>query len=157
MLRLTRLCACLAVGLAVLCASCTGDNPPDDPTGSLSTPSTSASPSEPSAGRSPSSKEQALLGKVRAEGRLSVIVELKLPQTPPGDTDRENTEREKKAIAEAQDQLLAQLEPLDVEVQTRFERFPLLTLTVDEAVMRHLQESPLVVRVHENESHRLQS
>lgn len=148
MLGFTRLRACLAAALVLLCTSCTGDNSPDDAT----SPSVSASPSKSTAGRSPSAKEQALLDKVRAEGQLSVIVTLKVPKTPAGDT-----ERDKKAIAEAQDRLLVQVEPLGVEVQTRFERFPLLTLRVDEADMRHLLESPLVEHVNENESHRLQS
>jgi hypothetical protein len=146
MLKFTRLCACLAAGLALLCTSCTGDNPPDDPTGSASTPSTSASPRETSANPPPSSDEQALLDKVRAKGQLSVLVTLKLPQTPAGKTEREN------AIADAQDQLLNQLEPHGAEVQTRFELYPLLTLKVNEATLRQLQQSPLVDRVHENEA-----
>jgi hypothetical protein len=136
----------LAAGLVLLCASCTGGDPSDDPTGSPSAQTTSASPRQTSPGRSPSSDEQALLDKVRTEGQLSIIVTLKLPQTPAGDAER------KKAIADAQDQLLVQLEPLDVEVQTRFELTPQLTLTVDEAALRYLLESPLVDRVHENES-----
>lgn len=76
MLRSTRLCAWLAAGLVLLCASCTGGNPPDDPTGPPSAPSTSASPAETGAGPSPSSDEQALLDKVRAEGQLTVLVTL---------------------------------------------------------------------------------
>lgn len=147
MLRFTRLRTCLAAALVLLCASCTGASSPDDPVRSPS-----ASPSQTSAGRSPSSEEQALLDKARVESELSVIVTLKLPKPPPGDT-----ERKKGAIAEAQDRLLGQLEPLRVQVETRFELFPMLTLMVDEADMRYLLESPLVDRVNENESHRLES
>jgi hypothetical protein len=151
MLRFIRLCACLAAGLALLCTSCTGDDPADDPASSASTPSTSASPRQTSAGPSTSSEEQAMLDKVRAEGELTVLVTLKLPQTPAGKAE------EKKAIADAQDQLLVELEPLGVQVQTRFELYPLLTLKVNEAILRHLQESPLVDRVHENKARKLES
>ncbi len=86
-----------------------------------------------------------MLGKVRADGQLTVLVTLKLPQTPAGSAER------KKAIADAQDQLLAELEPHGVQVKTRFELYPLLTLRVNEEILRHLQESPLVDRLHENE------
>jgi hypothetical protein len=137
--------------LALLCTSCTGDNPPDDPTSSASAPSTPASPRQTSAGRSTSSEEQALLDKVRAEGQLTVLVTLKLPQTPAGKAERKN------AIADAQDQLLVQLEPLGVQVKTRFELYPLLTLRVNETILRHLQESPLVDRVHENKLNKPQT
>ena len=92
-----------------------------------------------------------MLAKVRAEGRLTVLVTLKLPQTPAGSAER------KKAIADVQDQLLAELEPLGVQLQTRFELYPLLTLRVNEAILRHLQESPLVDRVHENELNKPQA
>ncbi|GAB3948180.1 hypothetical protein GCM10029976_078810 [Kribbella albertanoniae] len=92
-----------------------------------------------------------MLDKARAEGQLTVLVTLRLRQTPAGRAES------KKAIADAQDQLLAQLKPLEVQVQTRFELYPLLTLRVNEATLRHLQESPLVDRLHENELHKPQA
>ncbi|MFB6718924.1 hypothetical protein ACFCV3_02145 [Kribbella sp. NPDC056345] len=141
----------ITAALALLCTSCAGGNPPDGPTSSASAPLTSASPRQTSAGPSTTPEEQALLDKVRAEGQLTVLVTLKLPQTPSGSAEH------KKAIADVQDQLLGQLKPLGVQVKTRFELYPLLTLRVNEATLRHLQESPLVDRLHEDELNKPQA
>lgn len=156
MFRLTRLCVCLAAGLAVLCTSCTGGSPPDDPTNQPSrSASASVSPSpgtsEPSPNRSLSPDEQALLDKVRAEGHTKVLVELRLRQTPAAKDAR------KAAIADAQDELQAELEPLGVQIDTRFELYALVSLEANEAALLQLFESSLVERVHENQVHKPQS
>jgi hypothetical protein len=146
MSRFRSMRACLAAGLVVLCASCTGGGPsPDDPTAPPSSPSASVSPSATSADPTLTAEERDLLDQVRAKGQITVIVRLKLRQTPADDKARQA------AIADAQDELQAEVEPLEVEVQTRFKYWPMVTLAVDEAALLHLTESQLVDRVYENQ------
>jgi hypothetical protein len=147
MSRFRSMRACLAAGLVVLCASCTGGPSPDEPTdppSSPSSPSASASPSATPADPTLTAEERGLLDQVRAKGQITVIVRLKLRQTPADDKARQA------AISDAQDDLQAEVEPLEVEVQTRFKYVPMVTLAVDEAALLHLTESQLVDRIYEN-------
>lgn len=152
MSRFRSMRACLAAGLVVLCASCTGGPSPDDPIDPPASPSASASPgpssSEPSPNPSLSADEQALLKKVRAEGHTKVLVELRLRQTPAAD------DAHKAAISDAQDELQAELEPFGVQIDTRFKLYALVSLETNEAALLHLFESSLVERVHENQVHK---
>lgn len=153
MFRFTRLSACLAAGLAVLCAGCTGSSPPDDPTGpptSQSTTATATPTPSPTSTADPADDEQALLDKAKTDGQVKVLVRLKLP---PGTA---KAAREQ-AIADAQDQLQAELQPLGVKVEQRFKHSPLVALSANEATLRQLFESDLVDGVEENSVSRTQS
>ena len=152
------LCAVLA-GLLLLTAACTGDeqSPAPDATASsqAASPSADPTPTVPEAtasGSAPSAtssdqEKQVLLDRVRAEGELSVIVEVSLDGTA-----ELNTAERRQLITEAQDDLIAELDPAHVSVQTRFENTAQLTLTVDEEGLHELFASPRVTRVWENES-----
>jgi hypothetical protein len=157
MVILTRARVCVAAGLVALSAAgagCTGGTPPDDPTAPPSSAetrvTTSASPTT-TGNPSPGEDEQALLDKARADGQVKVLVRLKLPRTPARGAAREQ------AIADAQDQLQAELEPLGVQIDRRFERIPLVALSANEAALRQLFESNLVDSVDEDAVNRPQS
>lgn len=171
-----RIFSAVVAGLLLVAAACTGDEPspaPDD-SASMSAVSPSADPTEPtppspeptqtSAEPTPTSaeptepspdpsatpsdrEEQALLDHVRDEGELSVIVEVALEGTA-----APNSTEERRLIERAQDDLVAELDPAHVSVQTRFERTAQLTLTVDEEGLLALFASPRVTRIWENES-----
>lgn len=125
------------------------------PTSSSAGPTQSGPPSgeteepgpEPSGGPSLDAEEQVLLDRVPADGTLSVIVQVALAETV-----EPNTAEERRLVAEAQDDLIAELDPAHVSVQTRFENTAQLTLTVDEEGLRALFASPRVTRVWENEA-----
>jgi hypothetical protein len=170
-----RIFSAVVAGLLLVAAACTGDEPspapddsasmsavspsadpteptpPSEPTQTSAEPTpTSAEPTEPSPDPSatPSDREeQALLDHVRDEGELSVIVEVALEGTA-----APNSTEERQLIERAQDDLVAELDPAHVSVQTRFERTAQLTLTVDEEGLLALFASPRVTRVWENES-----
>lgn len=158
----SRIFSAVLAGQMLLLTGCTGGGP------SLASPSveglptpTSANPTEstpPSADRTepgpdssvtPSADpdEQALLDRVRAEGTLSVIVEVNLDGTA-----RLNTAQRRQLVAEAQDGLIAELDPAHASVTTRFKHNPQLTLTVDEDGLLALFASSRVARVWANES-----
>jgi hypothetical protein len=123
--------------------------PPSDGPAKPTPPS--AEPTEPSPSAPPpppaDPEEQALLDQVRADGTLSVIVEVALARTA-----APNSAERRRLIAEAQDDLIAELDPAHVSVQTRFESTAQLTLTVDEEGLRALFASSAVTHVWENES-----
>jgi type IV secretory pathway VirB10-like protein len=114
---------------------------------------TSAEPTEPSpdppATPSPSAdpEEQVLLDRAREEGELSVIVEVAVEGTAAA-----SSAEKRRLVAEAQDDLIAELDPAHVSVQTRFETTAQLTLTVDEEGLLALFDSSRVTSVWENES-----
>ncbi|WP_129784328.1 hypothetical protein [Promicromonospora panici] len=165
-----RVCSAALAGLLLIAAACTGDAPspaPDagasptaaspsaDPTETAlpsGEPTETASPSgEPTESAPPSdptdADEQALLDLARAEGTVSVIVEAALE----GEAERGSDEHGR-LVAEALDALEAELDPEHTTVTTRFERYPRLTLTVDEEGLRALFVSPRVTHVWENRS-----
>lgn len=156
--------AAIAVAALLALAGCTGgDGPPsgerNTPTavGSESAEPTEAGPTDPDPTTDPTETaptpdptdpdEQALLDLVRAEGTVSVIAEAALD----GDAERGSDEHER-LVAEALDALEAELDPEHATVTTRFERYPRLTLTVDEEGLRALFASPRVTQVWENRS-----
>ncbi|WP_454851859.1 hypothetical protein [Promicromonospora soli] len=122
----------------------TSDDPgePAPPSAEPNEPSPSATPPPPT-----DPEEQALLDQVPADGTLSVIVEVALARTA-----APNSAERRRLIAEAQDDLIAGLDPAHVSVQTRFENTAQLTLTVDEEGLRALFASSAVTHVWENES-----
>lgn len=160
--------AAIAVAALLALAGCTGgDGPPSGernmPTavGSESAEPPEAGPTDPDPTSDPMTDptetapapdptdpdEQALLDLVRAEGTVSVIVEAALD----GQAER-GSDAHGRLIAEALDALEAELDPAHTTVTTRFERYPRLTLTVDEDGLRALFASSRVTQVWENRS-----
>ncbi|MEU4361812.1 hypothetical protein [Promicromonospora sp. NPDC023987] len=152
----SRIVAAVVAGQLLLLAGCTGGPSSPSPSAEGSTPAspsaegtptpTPASP-EPSATASRTPDEQELLDQVRADGTTSVIVEVSLD----GAAELNTAERQR-LVAEAQDDLIAELDPAHVSVQTRFRNTAQLTLTVDEDGLVALFDSSRVTRVWENES-----
>jgi hypothetical protein len=156
----SRIFSAVLAGQMLLLTGCTGGPSSASPSvEGLPTP-TSANPTEstpPSAdptepGPDPSAtpsdpEEQVLLDRVREEGTLSVIIEVALAGTA-----ALNSHEKRRLVAEAQDDLIAELDPAHMSVQTRFRNTAQLTLTVDEEGLRALFASPRVTRVRENES-----
>jgi hypothetical protein len=159
----SRIFSGLLVGLLLLTAACTGDgqSPAPDDRASPSAVSPSGDPTEPappsdeptepgpdpSATQALGSDEQDLMDRVRDEGTLSVIVEVDLEGTAAA-----NSAEQRQLITEAQDDLITELDPAHVSVQTRFRNTAQLTLTVDEDGLLALYDSPRVTRVWPNES-----
>lgn len=159
-----RIFSAVLAGQLLVLAACSGGGAPPGSSASASArvpaPSGGAetAPRQPTAGStaagpvpSPtgatSPDEQALLELVRAEGTASVIVEVALDgAAEPGSPE------DRRLITEAQDDLIAELDPAHVSVQTRFERYAQLTLTTDEEGLLALLASPRVTMVWENES-----
>jgi hypothetical protein len=155
------------MGQVVLLAGCTdGGPPPASPSAessrSVEGSPTSGGPSErsptppptppevspdPSVTQALDSDQQGLLDRARAEGALSVIVEVGLDGTA-----SPNSSERRQLVAEAQDDLIAELDPAHVSVQTRFRNTAQLTLTVDEDGLLALFGSPRVTHVWANES-----
>jgi len=161
------------VGQLVLLAGCTDGGPPsaspsaegspsaessptptsDGPTEGSPTPNRTPTPTptepspDPSVTQALDSDQQALLDRARAEGTLSVIVEVDLDGTA-----APNSAERRQLVAEAQDDLIAELDPAHVSVQTRFRNTAQLTLTVDEDGLLALFGSPRVTHVWANES-----
>jgi hypothetical protein len=81
---------------------------------------------------------------------LPVIVTLAIPVTPEGYLPNPDAvQRQRQAIAQAQDRLLAELKPFTVRVAARFTT-PQLALTVDEPALRHLVDSLQVAAIHQD-------
>lgn len=160
-----RIFSAALAGLLLLAAACTGDesSPASDASASPTAKPTAPAEPSPSADTAPSDEptqstpdpsatpsgpeDQALLDRVRDEGTLSVIVEVAL-----NGTAALNSPEERRLINQAQDDLIAELDPAHAEVTTRFRYNPQLALTVDEEGLRALFASSRVVNVSENES-----
>jgi hypothetical protein len=90
-----------------------------------------------------------LLKRARTEGHVSVIVTLNIPYRPeaelgsPAEAGAQRT-----AIAAAQDELAASVP--GATVTTRMTVFPQIVLSVDEATLRQLATSPLVLAIDDN-------
>jgi hypothetical protein len=128
-------CALLAAGSLTACTSSPQSQPPPS-TGSDVLPS----------------PYRSLVDEAREKGSVKVIVTLAMPWRPEGELpDQDAVQRQRAEIQAAQGRLLDELKPFKVEVGTRFRLTPQLSLTVDEAALRHLATSPLVKSVHENQ------
>lgn len=122
-LRLAAL-ACGAVFLlAVACTAATEG---------VATPTMAPGPADP------------LRDRALAEGSVGVIVDLAVPQQADGFWDRAD-------IAEAQRMLLAEL-PRGVRVVARYEATPQIALQLTVRALEKLRASPLVLRIHLNET-----
>lgn len=141
------LTAVLAGHMLLLTACGTSASGPESPPRVNESPTPAAVTPTKSTPTSTGPTEQVLLNRVRAEGTLSVIVEVALDGTA-----APNSSEKQRLIAEAQDDLIAELDTAHVKVTTRFKYTAQLTLTVDEDGMRELFATPRVTRVWENRS-----
>ena len=136
----------LAASALVLVAGCTG-SPGPDPTPSAGTPAPTgltASGTTPA----PSASNQALIDAVREDGSVRVILSLTVPYSPEADLpDADAVRRQRAGIADAQRRVLDELARYRADVNARYERWPQLALTVDEAALRHVLASPLVAAI----------
>lgn len=129
------------VTLALAAAGCSDGDPPKsgpDP----ATPSGTPVPSH------------SLLAKMPEGGTLRVIVTLLWPdgQTPPPSGDER-----RRAVAQAQDELIQALKPYrGAKVTTRYRLYPLLAMAVDRPALTFLLTSPMVKSVNENAVHKPQ-
>jgi hypothetical protein len=90
-----------------------------------------------------------LLKRARAEGHVSVIVTLNIPYRPEAElASPAEAGAQRTAIAAAQDELAASVP--GATVTTRMTVFPQIVLSVDEATLRQLATSPLVLAIDEN-------
>jgi hypothetical protein len=90
-----------------------------------------------------------LFKRARAEGHVSVIVTLNIPYRPEAElASPTEAGAQRTAIAAAQDEL-AESVP-GATVTTRMSVFPQIVLSVDEATLRQLATSPLVLAIDEN-------
>lgn len=147
----SRIFSAALAGQLLLLAACTDGGPPSPAPFVEGSPTASAPGADPPATPSVDPEEQALLDRARDEGTLSVIVRVGLAGTA-----ALNSAEKQALVAEAQDDLVAELDPAHVSVQTRFKNSAQLTLTVDEEGLSALFASPRVTRVWENESIPLQ-
>jgi hypothetical protein len=156
-----RIFSAVLAGLLPLTAACTGDVPspaPDAPTSPSAAASQSADPpssADPTLETTPAPdlepEEDALLDQVRADGEISVIVEVVLDGSPGSDT-----REERRLIAEAQDDLIAELDPAHATVTRRYDTFSQLALRVDDDGLLGLFRSSRVSNIWVNESHPLE-
>lgn len=93
-----------------------------------------------------------LIAKAQIEGSVRVIVGLRVPFKPEGELDPEDARAQRKAIARAQDALLARLSPYVVNSIRKFEAIPFIALTVDTAALRRIKASPDVASIEEDTS-----
>lgn len=126
-------------------ASCGGEPPRTSPSAPAATSPapTGCSPAE----SARAADCEALLRAVRQRRSAAVIVTLSVAFTPEGDLDAAAVQRQRRAIADAQSQLIAELPPAGARITTRFASTPLIALVVDEAALRQLLASSRVLRI----------
>lgn len=128
----------LVLPLMVLVASCGGGHVP---------PQASAAPT--SAATGPTVPRATEGSAVPAPSR-NVIVTLAVPFTPEGELpSREAVSRQRRAVSEAQDGLLADLAPFAARLLVRFDG-PQLALLVDDDAVAYLRSSPRVAVVQDD-------
>jgi hypothetical protein len=89
--------------------------------------------------------------KVQEKGVVNVIVELEMPWQSEHKLSKSEIAAQRKAIAEAQKRLLAELRGTKYKVGSQHEMSPLISLDeVDSYTLAILENSPLVLRVGEN-------
>lgn len=94
-----------------------------------------------------------LIEKARQQGRVRVIVGLKLPDgfTPEGDLPSPDAvQRQRGAIAAARQALLASLQGLDATVYARWRSLPQVAIQASGAALSHLADSPYVTTIQED-------
>jgi hypothetical protein len=86
----------------------------------------------------------------RAEGNVYILIELNVPWKPNPDLNSPEVRQQKKDIAAAQDQLLAELSGTNYKVVARWDIIPGMALQVDSSVLSLLERSKVVKSVTEN-------
>lgn len=127
--------ALLALTLLI---ACTRTSPGEDPTPSRASQGPHAHAS--------------LLADARANGSVGVIVTLAVDYRPEAELSRDDVTAQRRAIAEAQDRLLASLRGSRYTVAARYRSLPQIALRVDERGLRVLIGSPLVRSMAANET-----
>jgi hypothetical protein len=89
-------------------------------------------------------------GKANAEGSVHVVVELNTPWQRTGKLSKEQEVAQQKTIADAQNQLIAELAGTRHKVERRLENQPLIGLEVGTDALTILDASPLVLHVSEH-------
>ena len=90
-----------------------------------------------------------LLKRARTEGHVSVIVTLNIPYRPEAElASPTEAGAQRTAIAAAQDEIVASVP--GATVTTRMTVLPQIVFSVDEATLRQLATSPLVLAIDEN-------
>lgn len=140
----------VAGGVVLLLAGCSQPSH-DGATPGTSTASAPATPGTAATGGTtpaPGASAQALLDVARERGSVRVILSLAVDYTPEAELSGPDAVRTQRArIADAQQRVLAGLDPYRADVNSRPERWPLLAVAVDEPGLRHLLGSPLVKSV----------
>jgi hypothetical protein len=88
--------------------------------------------------------------KVQEKGVVDVIVELDMPWRSEHKLSKSEIAAQRKAIAEAQKKLLAELAGTKYKLGRGLEKSPIIGLEVDSHALAILENSPLVLRVNEN-------
>ena len=94
--------------------------------------------------------------KAQAEGAIQVIVELTVPWRSDVKLHSSEMLTQNKAIAAAQNQLLAELAGTNYKVIRRLERIPVIALEVNFYALTLVGNSDIVATVTENQAERLQ-
>jgi hypothetical protein len=147
--RLRSVAALVCVsGVILMTASCNGEPPRTQQPAPVS-----SSPASDGSSCTPAEVARAadcagLLRTVRQRKSAPIIVTLAVEFTPEGDlTSAAAVQRQRKAIADAQARLIAELPSAGARVTTRFATTPLIALVVDEAALRQLLASSRVRRI----------
>lgn len=88
-----------------------------------------------------------LVAQARRYGTVRVTVTLDMSWRPESDLSAREASRQRTAVADAQDTLLAQLSPYRYRLVERYRSVPRLVLDTDEAATQHLLTSALVATV----------
>jgi hypothetical protein len=88
--------------------------------------------------------------KVQEQGVVNVIVRLDMPWQSEDKLSKSEIAAQRKAIAEAQKRLLAELAGTKYKLGRGLEKSPIIGLEVDSYALTILENSPLVLRVNEN-------
>jgi hypothetical protein len=88
--------------------------------------------------------------KVQEKGVVDVIVELDMPWRSEPKLSKDEIPAQRKAIAEAQKRLLAELAGTKFKLVRGLQKSPIIGLEVDSYALKILENSPLVLRVNES-------
>ncbi len=92
-----------------------------------------------------------LVSKARSKGTIPIIVGLKVDFHPEGELPNlQAVEKQRMAIAKAQDTLLNKLSPYKVTSIKKLKYIPYLAVTVDAAGLSYLSSSPDITHIEED-------
>jgi hypothetical protein len=93
---------------------------------------------------------QAIKDKAQSEGVVRITVQLAVSWKPLKDLNSPDAKRQHQQIADAQDQLLKELDGTTFKVTHRFELLPAIGLEVNSSALPILEKSKTVQSVREN-------